>query len=191
MGRNRRRGGFPGWRLGQLIWKWVIRGGRVPADDSDATRPTWSRAPRRASVEGRKNQVFGGFAGCGGRWVAQTAPKHVLEPPQSRCTAVGGGRRSHAAPAAAARFCRFSRYGRSSRVPSHKIRCRGFPLTKQKCGISLSRPPRPCDQRGSHSLLAKRTSLGAKNGQITQLRGLNHSTATDPSSWRQILTASS
>ena len=34
-----------------------------------------------ASVEGRKNQVFGGFAGCGGRWVAQTAPKHALEPP--------------------------------------------------------------------------------------------------------------
>ena len=125
-----------------------------------------------ASVEGRKNQVFGGFAGCGGRWVAQTAPKHVLEPPRSRCTALGGGRRSHAAPAAAARFCRFSRYGRSSRVPSHKIRCRGFPLTKKKWGISLSRPPRPCDQRGSHSLLAKRTSWGAKNGQITHLRGL-------------------
>ena len=121
---------------------------------------------------GRKNQVFGGFAGCGGRWVAQTAPKHVLEPPRSRCTALGGGRRSHAAPAAAARFCRFSRYGRSSRVPSHKIRCRGFPLTKQKCGISLSRPPRPCDQKGSHSLLAKRTSWGAKNALITQLRGL-------------------
>ena len=171
MGPNRRRGGCPGRRLGQVIWKWVIRGGGVPADDSDATRSTWSRAPRRASVEGRKNQVFGGFAGCGGRWVAQTAPKHVLEPPRSRCTALGGGRRSHAAPAAAARFCRFSRYGRSSRVPSHKIRCRGFPLTKKKWGISLSRPPRPCDQRGSHSLLAKRTSLGAKNGQITHLRG--------------------
>ena len=112
----------------------MLWGAGVPADDSDATRPTWSRAPRRASVEGRKNQVFGGFAGCGGRWVAQTAPKHVLEPPRSRCTALGGGRRSHAAPAAAARFCRFSRYGRSSRVPSHKIRCRGFPLTKKSGG---------------------------------------------------------
>ena len=142
----------------------------MPADDSDATRPTWSRAPRRAS-EGRKKQVFGGFAGCGGRWVAQTAPKHVLEPPRSRCTALGGGRRSHAAPAAAARFCRFSRYGRSSRVPSHKIRCRGFPLTKQKCGISLSRPPRPCDQKGSHSLLAKRTSVGANTTTSLGHRG--------------------
>ena len=155
-----------------MVWKSVLWGEGVPADDSDAKRQTWSRAPRRPSVEGRKNQVFGGFAGCGGRWVAQTAPKHVLEPPRSRCTALGDGRRSHAAPAAAARFCRFSRYGRSSRVPSHKIRCRGFPLTQKKCRVSLSRPPRPCDQRGSHSLLAKRTSLGAKNGQITQLRGL-------------------
>ena len=147
------------------------------ADDPDATRPAWSRAPRRPSVEGRKNQVFGGFAGCGGRWVAQTAPKHVLGPPRSRCTALGGGRRSHAAPAAAARFCRFSRYGRSSRVPSHKIRCRGFPLDQKKCGICLSRPPRSCDQKGSHSLLAKRTSWGAKNALITQLRGLSIITA--------------
>ena len=33
----------------------MLWGAGVPADDSDATRPTWSRAPRRASVEGRKN----------------------------------------------------------------------------------------------------------------------------------------
>ena len=68
MGRNRRRGGFPGWRLGQVIWKWVIRGGGVPADDSDATRSTWSRAPRRASLEGAKTEVLEVMLGMGGVW---------------------------------------------------------------------------------------------------------------------------